>query len=376
MPNTAGQEKEAGQDSKSVVKCTEGSAGQQGSMDGEERGKGEGEGEQQQSTKLEDREIGTVAIQEHAQFQQKAKSSDQPMDMVCAPQNRLAGNDDQPRAELKRLHSEMTRFSSSTTCQGDVDALLAEVTEASNRGNTVELSRLLFKGAAWLQKPSSEPSEVSDTPMSEQAKLELRSACQTKVRKALLICLEGLDLMHAGIMERSDVQLALQHIGSLIEAVDLNKVRCAKQWLRIHEFIRIVTKTGGEQEVETLQNIPLKKPRTIDVNISSHKCISMDEYTPNPKVRALDCVVQGSEVVILKCSVCEQLLKSNWYWTSFHGDRRVLVPRNGHSRNQGKFCPINGEKLQLDHIIHLEYCTHGQRVGNFTCKLCQVSSNC
>jgi hypothetical protein len=69
------------------------------------------------------------------------------------------------------------------------------------------------------------------------ADARLCAANQSTLRKAVLTCLEGLDLADGGTCQRGDVQVAVAKLGQLIGGKDLTKMFSSRQWHAIAELV-------------------------------------------------------------------------------------------------------------------------------------------
>eukprot|EP00747_Dinoflagellata_sp_TGD_P043610 gnl/TRDRNA2_/TRDRNA2_142791_c0_seq1.p1 gnl/TRDRNA2_/TRDRNA2_142791_c0~~gnl/TRDRNA2_/TRDRNA2_142791_c0_seq1.p1 ORF type:complete len:360 (+),score=50.78 gnl/TRDRNA2_/TRDRNA2_142791_c0_seq1:148-1080(+) len=148
---------------------------------------------------------------------------------------------------LRKLAEQQQKFLNSFQQRQDVEALLREVREATDAGDGLRLCRGLLRGVACLAKPRLKTQRVEGHKMTEEAKEQLKAALQTKIRIAILTCLQGLDLRDAGTRQRSDVQVSLGQLKRLLEGVALDQVKSSKQWIEIAALIA----TCGCQESDT-----------------------------------------------------------------------------------------------------------------------------
>lgn len=158
----------------------------------------------------------------------------------------------EPRRQqlLKKVSDERCRFELNCQQADDAEALLKDAIKAHESGDALQMCRLLFKGAAWLAKPRLKCDEEARREMTEIAKHELRTALQTKLRSAIILCLDGLDLQDVGTRWRGDVQVSIEVLRQLLDGVDLNTAMSRKQWRNIASTIGCLQEPAGDHSMQ------------------------------------------------------------------------------------------------------------------------------
>eukprot|EP00746_Dinoflagellata_sp_MGD_P028720 gnl/MRDRNA2_/MRDRNA2_167875_c0_seq1.p1 gnl/MRDRNA2_/MRDRNA2_167875_c0~~gnl/MRDRNA2_/MRDRNA2_167875_c0_seq1.p1 ORF type:complete len:430 (-),score=89.60 gnl/MRDRNA2_/MRDRNA2_167875_c0_seq1:220-1476(-) len=164
---------------------------------------------------------------------------------------------------LRRLQTKIAKFEITTKKADHVKNLLNEASVAYETGDARAMCSLLLTGASYLKKPTflKRPMSEELSPMSEEAIGRVQLILQSKVRKAIQFCLQGLDLEDQETRNRSDVDVALTHIQHLLEGNDLDLVVGKKDWIKIRNIVTRVTgdhcaslESGGSSPTQRVPN--------------------------------------------------------------------------------------------------------------------------
>eukprot|EP00929_Paragymnodinium_shiwhaense_P080839 TRINITY_DN42196_c0_g1_i1.p1 TRINITY_DN42196_c0_g1~~TRINITY_DN42196_c0_g1_i1.p1 ORF type:complete len:572 (+),score=58.83 TRINITY_DN42196_c0_g1_i1:137-1852(+) len=129
----------------------------------------------------------------------------------------LAATRGQRRA-AERFAQERATFDQSYQQAALAQDLLEKSQQAFHDSDAVALCRVLLTASSWLSAPLSRGGPSDAVGWSERWDHCMGHArcAQKLIRQALILCLQGLDLSDRGTRQRSDVQLALQHVSHLL----------------------------------------------------------------------------------------------------------------------------------------------------------------
>eukprot|EP00929_Paragymnodinium_shiwhaense_P014645 TRINITY_DN122577_c0_g1_i1.p1 TRINITY_DN122577_c0_g1~~TRINITY_DN122577_c0_g1_i1.p1 ORF type:complete len:542 (+),score=58.87 TRINITY_DN122577_c0_g1_i1:59-1684(+) len=140
----------------------------------------------------------------------------------------------------RHFHDASCAFENSRHRKRLSEQLAAEAQAAFDANDAFQLCRLLLRGAAWLAAATALPicpDAVTGRTVFSQAEGDESGSAQGEVRAAVLLCLTGLDLEDPGTASRSDVSLALRHLGGLLDRVSAERLASNVQWKEIAGMI-------------------------------------------------------------------------------------------------------------------------------------------
>lgn len=255
------------------------------------------------------------------------------------------------------------------------------IREALRRGSVAfqsnhagEMADALLRCVSLLSAPRYLAVQATSNPMTEQAKQDLRSSLQTKLR-TLVVKLLGMHQMGGGLdlsdrSTRKLLQVPLSHLQFLLEKQDLQTCAGAAQWFKLAEAVK------AKPRREQVLSMPKKQRRGI------LKTTASGVYEPDAKVKALSHVFQRpSQTKLLKCIRCDHTITSNWFFASPRLQLPVvLIPNNGHTICRKMFgtapyAVADGSAAKRDWLPNLDICEHSKRRrfcagcgGQYMCK--------
>lgn len=227
------------------------------------------------------------------------------------------------------------------------------------------ICRIVRRCAGWLRAP------VFATAVSKEAASPSKEGkgcsenLQSRVRKVLISCLAHLDLADANTQEA--LEPALEYLVQILDTLDFPthlSTLATGQWRKLQ---KLLDETRSETGAETLEKAPKLRKAT-------KSSVVQDSFVPPPQVKSLPEVFTSEQSVKVKCSQCEHIFNSNWFWRHPKTKKaHVLVPSMGHAACEKRlgrriskraWVPLEHVPTKLAHANHLLFCEHNQRKSN------------
>eukprot|EP00929_Paragymnodinium_shiwhaense_P044492 TRINITY_DN22819_c0_g1_i3.p1 TRINITY_DN22819_c0_g1~~TRINITY_DN22819_c0_g1_i3.p1 ORF type:complete len:380 (-),score=75.02 TRINITY_DN22819_c0_g1_i3:18-1157(-) len=170
---------------------------------------------------------------------------------VSLDQNNTSSPSTGYQRAAKRFAKQRAVFDQSSDKIQLAQELFEEAQQAFEKCDALELCRLLLTAASWLSAPlcrSHIPNLRTDT-KDVRCTSEADGNVQAMVRRAVCVCLRGLDLTDCGTRQRNDIQLALQHVSQrLAQAQKFEQTTLPKGWIALQ---RCLPNAEGEVASDT-----------------------------------------------------------------------------------------------------------------------------
>ena len=229
------------------------------------------------------------------------------------------------------------------------------------------ICRIVRRCAGWLRAP------VFATAVSKEAASPSKEGkgcsenLQSRVRKLLISCLAHLDL--ADVNTQEALEPALEYLVQIFDKLDFPihlSTLATGQWRKLQKLLDEVRSETG---AETLAMEKAPKLRR-----ATKASVVQDSFVPPPQVKSLPEVFTSEQSVKVKCSQCEYIFSSNWFWRHPKTKKaHVLVPSMGHAACEKRlgrriskraWVPLEHVPTKLAHANHLLFCEHNQRKSN------------
>ena len=228
------------------------------------------------------------------------------------------------------------------------------------------ICRIVRRCAGWLHAPVFATKEVSKEAAgpSKDGK-GCSENLQSRVRKLLISCLAHLDLADANTQEA--LEPALEYLVQILDKLDFPThlpTLATGQWRKLQKLLDCETRSETGAKTLAMEKPP-KVRRTTKVSEVQ------GSFVPPVQVKSLPEVFTSEQSVKIKCSQCEYIISSNWYWRHPKTkNAHVLVPSMGHAACEKRlgrriskcaWVPLEHVHTKLAHANHLLFCEHNQR---------------